>query len=149
MPKSDYARLVDLLNNEYGPSYKGGEPPYDPVAASDVCRRKSGGNKESDAAYLLPGKREMRLKVEGWFLAQGLAGAIPERCAEAFGYKDKNHTSPRISELLRESILVRTHRTAKTRSGASARVLVHRDFALREWTDERSKPFTCDDPTEP
>jgi hypothetical protein len=116
--------------------------PYDPTQAGDICRRKHGGNRESEAAYRSPGKREMSAKIATLYSLLGLAGATPDEVAALLGLPDKNKTAPRISELKRDGILIPTNQTRKTRTGSTAKVLVHKDFDPIRWVDERTLPFT-------
>ncbi|MGB9105709.1 MAG: hypothetical protein WCC59_13190 [Terriglobales bacterium] len=58
-------------------------------------------------------------------------GITADEVAEAF-HCPHNHTSPRITELVKAGLLVETGRTRLTRAGSRAQVLVHFEFAKED-----------------
>ncbi len=73
-------------------------------------------------------KQEVCARILRLAYERGAFGIIPDEVAEAFGC-NHNHTSPRISELLKAGLLVDTGRTRPTRSRSPAKVLIHFEFA--------------------
>lgn len=68
--------------------------------------------------------QETKTRILRLYRERGPEGYTAEELAEVCAC-DKDHTSPRISELLSEELLRDTGRRRRTRSGASAAVLVH------------------------
>ncbi len=95
-------------------------------------------------------------RVEDYFLKRRTTGATPEDCMWAFGVIEgfhlQNTIKPRISELLNAKVLVETGEKRETRASREnskagkkhkktyAAVLVHRDWAGRDYLQHTDQP---------
>ena len=75
--------------------------------------------------------QETQAEILRFAFDRGPFGITADETAEHFDC-DHNHTSPRISELLKRELLRHTGQTRPTRAGSSAAVLVHFEFAKEE-----------------
>jgi hypothetical protein len=64
-----------------------------------------------------------RIAVLNFIQSQNVLGATADEVAAAFG-SSHNHVAPRITELKKRGLIVATPYRRKTRSGASASVMV-------------------------
>jgi hypothetical protein len=145
MSKSDYARLVDLLNNEYGPSYKGGEPPYSPtMSGSDPTRNNHGGDIGSEMAFESGDKNGWVEATFAVILKAGYRGRTPEEVAKILGVTVLT-IRPRFTTLLKDGRIVKTHQWRRSQLGGRSRVCCASGYGV-PYVDRRKLPFTCDDP---
>lgn len=103
----------------------------DGMMERDVCENRHGGNPESIEAYRTSSEEErkaMRARIYKYALRVGEHGITADEISIKAGLVH-NRVAPRISELKRDGLLVKTNKRRPTRLGKMARVLVAREFA--------------------
>lgn len=100
-----------------------GRGPREALATMDVCRRKSGGNAESAAAFSPSAVMRDRDRVYEFIKGRGEHGATLDETAEAFGV-GVNRLSGRVTDLRTEEPprISRTGDHRPTRTGKLAAV---------------------------
>jgi predicted transcriptional regulator len=91
----------------------------------DITRNNHGGNAESEAANTAIhfSKQETREQVLKFITNCRWSGATADEVAAKFGCSH-NHVAPRITELVKDNLLVKTGIRRITRSGCAATVLI-------------------------
>jgi hypothetical protein len=95
-------------------------------------------------------KASVRQIVERWYQGRRTTGAIREKCTDSLYIIHKikqNSCDPRITDLLKDKVLVETGESRTTSSGNPAAVIIHRDFAAEVFgARPTSQPALFDEP---
>lgn len=96
-----------------------------PQKLPDICRKRHGGNPESEEANASVNKAKWQKKVYDLALSFGVRGVTADEVAAYFDVPH-NTVAPRISELQKEGWLFKTKERRRTRAGCFARVMLAR-----------------------